>query len=431
MDNLDKNLGVLDTPWKLKFYPNRILALLDGYVDRNIPVTVHFAPTLRCNHQCYFCTYGNAKKNNSNMEMPLENAKRYICQLKEAGVEGLIFTGGGDPLCHNGIIEMMETCNKVGLTFSINTNGLALTPELSEKILHLKPAYIRVSINAGSRAIQEIMSSVDDFEKVLKNFEALMRNRIMLDSDTPLSIAYVVGVTNYFDVENLYEQIAKVEKRVYEDLKVHVSINITIRPIYNYECSKLFNLPIYEKTMEYLRKRSSEEADEYERFIKNGEQTSHKFLNEAVETIKNRLWKKTKQGEFENEPCDHEIKVYFPAEKFKSIGITTEKPYEQCLGLCFYAFVWPDGNIFPCVEYAGTNGFDIGNLNEKSAKDIFSSEERRNKNDWINKCVVHKRCAKICAYHEVNCYLDKILKGDAAYKSKETTDNIPMIAKFI
>jgi radical SAM protein with 4Fe4S-binding SPASM domain len=415
--------GVINTVWKLQFYQQRLKDLCCGNANNIAPVTVHFAPTLRCNHKCYFCTYGKAKKHDSNLEMPLDSAMDYIKKLKDAGVEGLIFTGGGDPCMHKDLLAMMQACVDVGLHFSLNTNGLALNGELSKQILLLKPAYVRLSINAGTPEVQKLMTGVDDFEIVLHNLEALMRNYVLTQSETPLSVAYVVGVTNYFDLENLYQRIENIEKEVFDSTSVHVPIDLTIRPIYNYEGSKIIQPEVYEEIVSFLKKRSTKEAEDFIEFVKQGKQTDAGFLKTAVDTIQNKLWAKTNQGAYAEESATHRIRVYFPAEKFETVGVVAQKPYAKCLGLYFYAFIWPDGRVFPCVEYAGTPGFEIGNLSDYTAKDLFFSCARQEKIDWYNDEVVHARCAAICAYHETNRYLDDICSCHVS--------PMPIIARFI
>jgi radical SAM protein with 4Fe4S-binding SPASM domain len=392
---------------KLGYHKDRINPLLEGKHYKIEPITVHFSPTLRCNHNCYFCTYGKIKENYDNTEMKLEDAIMYLRKLHKMGVKGVIFTGGGDPCTHKDLLPMLQECGSLGLDFSLNTNGLGLSPELSEEVLKLNPAYVRLSINAGNRKTQKLMTGKDDFERVLANFEALVRNKVKLGSTSSIAVAYVVGIVNYLDIENLLERIKQIETNVSRSMGVSPPIDITIRPIYNYEGSKSYDPNTIKDIKSFLHERSPQDEEVFEKFMEDGAQTPQRILNKAVEIMENIIVKLKKENS--------SIKIYYPLEKFKALGTVDVKPYKRCLGCLYYAFVWPDGTLYPCVEHAGEKNYVIGNLKLNTAREIFMYR-REAVVKWINREAMSKHCAPICAYHEVNKYLNDIANKNVEYK---------------
>ena len=97
-------------PTKWLQHEDRVQKIIEGKSNDIVPVTVHLVPTLRCDHLCYFCTYGGAKGNkrqednrpvalqpkNAMKDMPFENMKDTLDKLSSTGVRGVIFTGGGE-----------------------------------------------------------------------------------------------------------------------------------------------------------------------------------------------------------------------------------------------------------------------------------------------------------------------------------------------
>ena len=421
---MNHSYGVLDTPWKLSYHKDRIHNFLAGKTKEIVPVTVHFMPTLRCSYNCWYCTYGKTKKGHANLEMSLGEAKYCLKELKSIGVNGILFTGGGDPTMHPYLIEIMQECRDLGMLFSINTNGYKLTPELSKKVLTLNPVYVRLSINAGSPEVHKLMSGVDGFVKVLENYEALLRNKAETGSISNISVAYVVGILNYRDIEKLADKIDEIEKRVARETGIRTRSDLTVRPVYNYPQSKNYDDKIIEEIIAFLNKRSSEEVEDFKKYMYEAANTPKHILDTAVEIMENTIKPKLMA-------TGSTVRVFYPARRFEAWGKTEPKSYSCCHGLYFYGAVWSDGRLYQCVEQAGMEGYDIGNLLKTSAKQIMTSVERKQKADWINNEVIKTKCPCVCAYEDTNVYLDSLLTGRQMYEPSSPGEKPPDIASFI
>lgn len=391
------------SPFKCTYYPDRMKKIEAGEFDQIAPVTAHLVPTLRCNHRCFFCTYGKLKDADDKagkITMEAEKVFSVIDNLKKAGVRGVIFTGGGEPTCYPHLIEAMRYAKQSGLEIAINTNGVMKQSLISE-LIRVEPTYIRVSLNAGSRIVQRLTTGADDYQIVLRNIETMVAFKHQLHTRTDISVGYVVNVLNVNDLMDLAETLLEMEQRLERRGIVNGLFSLQIRPVSNYENSKHMMPESIEGPANYLEHHvGMEEKLEFLDFMQNGAQCSAKTLQKALKIIEEKLIPL-----FDRQS---KIKIVYPRQKYLDLMHKTGRRYERCLSCPWFLFVWPDGNVYHCVEWAGTKGFEIGNLNEASIETILSGERRAQVLDKINRSVIQTQCAPVCAHHEMNIFLNDV-----------------------
>jgi len=118
---------------------------LNQGVPRLRPVHVQWMPTNACNMQCDFCS---CSERNRSLEMPIDEALRVIGDFAQLGCKAVTITGGGEPLMHPYITEMIEAFHEAGILVGLVTNGLLLD-RLSQKVIGLL-TWCRIS-NADNR----------------------------------------------------------------------------------------------------------------------------------------------------------------------------------------------------------------------------------------------------------------------------------------
>jgi MoaA/NifB/PqqE/SkfB family radical SAM enzyme len=77
---------------------------------------VHLEISGKCNLHCGYCYAEN------NQELPTQEWKRIIKDLKDYGVLQVSF-GGGEPLLRDDVFEIAQYCNELGLNVTMTTNG--------------------------------------------------------------------------------------------------------------------------------------------------------------------------------------------------------------------------------------------------------------------------------------------------------------------
>ncbi|MEK7868631.1 MAG: radical SAM protein, partial [Candidatus Omnitrophota bacterium] len=86
--------------------------------------------TKECNLSCRHCYRDAGEK--AKGELTTREAKDLLCEIKKAGFNLVIFSGG-EPLLRNDIYELINYANRLGLISSLGTNGLLLSTKAAKK----------------------------------------------------------------------------------------------------------------------------------------------------------------------------------------------------------------------------------------------------------------------------------------------------------
>jgi len=105
------------------------------------PVMFHVCLTNRCQLKCSFCCYGDRK---SNEELPLEALKHFARDSKQLNVNAWELTGGGEPLLHPQVNDLIDFLVGLRIKVGLMTNGLALNRLRTPELL----SWVRVSLHA-------------------------------------------------------------------------------------------------------------------------------------------------------------------------------------------------------------------------------------------------------------------------------------------
>ena len=104
--------------WPLKLARNAdIIKSLPVYVP---PYHVQLYPTNKCNRSCSFCSCGNRDKT---LELKMGDILFDIQRLAEYGTRAVTISGGGEPLLHPEINQIIHGLWLMGLEVGLTTNG--------------------------------------------------------------------------------------------------------------------------------------------------------------------------------------------------------------------------------------------------------------------------------------------------------------------
>lgn len=145
------------------------------------PITIEIDPTNTCTRNCRGCA-GNRFAND---ELSLDLMKKIIREIKPF-CKGLIFTGGGEPLCNGNTLAAIEYAKKKNIDVALVTNGDLITKKIASSLVK-QCSYIRVSHNDDTNW-KKIELLVSESEKIKsdctigvgmltsKNRRSLMKN---------------------------------------------------------------------------------------------------------------------------------------------------------------------------------------------------------------------------------------------------------------
>lgn len=121
-------------------FPQKLIFNLDKVVGLNriVPLHVILFPTYRCNSECPSCSYGGREKNS---ELSLKSIQNIFDILVKRGTQAITLSGGGEPLMHPQINQIISSAGEKGLDVGLITNGLSL----EDLTYHENLIWVRVS----------------------------------------------------------------------------------------------------------------------------------------------------------------------------------------------------------------------------------------------------------------------------------------------
>jgi len=330
---------------KMKYHPEEVAAFFRG--DDVKPVYVEISPTAFCNHRCVFCHYNHLGHSGRFQDGRISSIVKEIADI---GAKSLVFAGIGEPLLNKETVPAIKYAKELGLDVAMSTNG-ALLKEADMTDIAKSLTWIRFSFNAsdasGYAKIHQTKES--DFELVLSNMAKLVDAKKSVGSEVTIGVQYVVLPETESGIEELGERL----KEIGVDYFV-------IKHFYEHDESD------FSKESKLI---SDERLAELQAFA--GELSSDSFAM----IVRNRD------------------------------NLSKERVYNKCYGLPFIVYIRENGEVYTCFSYQSDERTSLGNLNEKSLAEIWSSEGKRNALDYINNCIDKNSCQPACRHHQLNNYL--------------------------
>lgn len=175
---------------KIFYHPD----ILDQWRHKKIvrPVTFEIHPSNRCNNNCYYCSAAKFKDGSLMQSQELEAAIRKLFVM---GVKGLIFSGGGEPLCNPATIEAVVFSKRLGLSVGFITNGLLLNAKVS-RILLKNCEWIRISLDSLDSLTYKKIRGADSLKEVEKGIKTLLGEKARLKSVCTVGVQSVINKYN-------------------------------------------------------------------------------------------------------------------------------------------------------------------------------------------------------------------------------------------
>jgi len=204
-----------------RLYRDAVLAtLVRGYARG-----VHIENTNVCNAKCGFCGY--PKMERKKYITPLDKYKAYVDSCIEYGIRKISFTPiVGDPFVDKYLFERLEYLIEKGVhSTSFITNGIAMTPEKTDRLFLLIPKFrkFKISLSLGGFDSQTYAKAfgVDRFERVRSNLLYFLEERTKIPNPS-------FGITIQMRFAKQYHQsgILYDELQPYLDQKVQLVDNV-------------------------------------------------------------------------------------------------------------------------------------------------------------------------------------------------------------
>ncbi|WP_321421346.1 4Fe-4S cluster-binding domain-containing protein [uncultured Methanobacterium sp.] len=200
----------------------RILKALSSKQAKNdmpYPKMAYIYPTYQCSLHCKNCMYKDhikeCKKNKS-LDMDLQLFRTILTDLSSLGVMNVELCGGGEPLEHGNINEIIEVVSEFRrnnrMDFGILTNGQSISRlnENTLKIILECFAYIRLSFSEQSseniRLREEYFNNLSqllEYKEKNKKLKAIIGSKLLLTSKNKDKLLETVSELLDLGVEHL------------------------------------------------------------------------------------------------------------------------------------------------------------------------------------------------------------------------------------
>lgn len=350
---------------KALWHMERIGMAMRGEGESVMPVTVEFVPSLECNFSCRVCTYRNWKEQTiaetGKRNMSYEVMTTLLDRLEEAGVRGVIFTGGGEPFKNPRLIDGLRYAASKDFEVGLFTNGSLLTPAKIEALTATEIGFIRVSFNSADAGNYLKFHGLRN----LRIFERAARNIRLLAQALALSeISFGLGViVNEVNVDYMHT-VAEFARAVVTGEPPARIDYLAYRPVVNYgqidtDLTRQIGPDVALKAM------------------RNFERVKEILSGLPVVPILARDY-------------------FIDASEGK---VELQRAYQGCPGSSWAGSVAYDGGFYLCSEHDGDPAYQLGNLLRSSLPEIWSSSRRKK--------VLRKigSCPPTCKIHRTNLVL--------------------------
>ncbi|MBN1376807.1 radical SAM protein [Candidatus Woesearchaeota archaeon] len=343
LNRSNNSYNMYDPSKKALFHKENFSSFLKGNYFDVQPVCVEIVPSLDCNFNCPKCTYvqnkSKEKDKGKKRLMSQEVFDSIIGGLKGSYIKSLIFTGGGEPLKNPLYLEFMKQAKESGFEIGLYTNGALFKEGDFEKLLEIKPVFIRVSLNAGTSITHGLIYGYNGknpiiFNNIKRNIVDLGRTKTKLNVPTNIGIGYIINEKNYEELD----EISDVLLQLYEDSEGGIDY-VAFRPEVYY----------FDDDLNVVT-----------------EQPNSEIFAEIPDLLEDKIANKVESSG---------MRVLINKEGFNNLSL----PYQNIPNIShpWSASFDYDGRMYITSEHNGMEGFCIGDIKNTSLKDVWYGNKRK------------------------------------------------------
>jgi MoaA/NifB/PqqE/SkfB family radical SAM enzyme len=333
--------------FKIAAFPDKMQSLIDGKITA--PLYVRIKPFNGCNHVCHFCAYRKGQYIHNSCDrsdsLTTEKLLEVINDIADIGVKGVVFSGGGEPLLHKGVVQAFDLCNKRGLKIGLITNGQGLTPAIINSLINA--SWVRVSMDYwDAKSLSESRGVAEKyFDKILANILAFSSKK---SESCDLEVNFIVTKGNYQHIQ----EAARLVKGLGVD-------NIRFCPVWGTDFVQ-YHDPIRAEVLQNIDQAKKLSNDKF--------------------------------------------KVY---SSYEVSGPVFQRPYEKCYFNQVCTVVAADYNVYMCHDKSYSSVGVIGSIKDQKFSELWFSQATKDVFDKFNpqeSCNGHR-----CSSENRNLFINEVL----------------------
>ncbi len=335
---------------KLYWHLDKVLGWLNG--EKQVPLHMDIGIAKGCDISCVYCygvTQGRAGKN---IYIPKEPLVNFMKDAAEVGIKSIAITGEGEPTLNPHLTEALIIGKRAGLDIGLATWGGNIKENELEEIAS-SLTWVRFNISAADSVSYKRIhrTAEENFDRVIGNIRKMVNIKHAKNKNITIGLQ-MVTMPHYANEALKLAQLGKELGVDYLEIK-HCSDT--------HDGKLNVQFDEYDKVLDILKKTEEIGDDEYSIIVK---------------------WDK--------------------------IVKKKEKRYNicHCAGN-FMLRMSGNGIVYPCAQFYDwrSEEFAIGNIMERSFKDIIYSKRYTEVLERILNLDVHKECYSGCKEDAINEFL--------------------------
>lgn len=209
---------------KIVWHPEKMQSFLKWHLTA--PIYVRIKPTNHCNHDCFYCVYkpsfagmhALSKDREKSFdgkpsELSLEKLLEILKDFASMGVRAVTFSGGGEPLMHPDIVEVLDKAHQLGIATSLITNGQLLKDERAKAAGSCHWVRISMDYNSADQMAYSRGVSARLYDDLYDNLRRFSQSK---KPQCELTCNFVVHRGNF---DGLFETAKKLKESGVQDIR--------------------------------------------------------------------------------------------------------------------------------------------------------------------------------------------------------------------
>ncbi|MDI6591492.1 MAG: radical SAM protein [Patescibacteria group bacterium] len=182
------------------------------------PLMVVLSVTYVCNSRCIHCPYSNSDIREKYRDAQFMKPELFKKIADECGKYGayIRLSGGGEPLLHKDIIELIEYAKKAGARIGLITNGSLMSGKAAERIVECGTDMIEFSADAGDKETYEKIRRGLNFDTLVENVKYTVKKRNELKSPSKI----IASIVNQKIVHDKLDSIVAFWEKIVDKVQV-------------------------------------------------------------------------------------------------------------------------------------------------------------------------------------------------------------------